>query len=65
MVRDTGDGCDVEYLGSSYHMLYLIQIHWPMFTIDHDKIVADSPKQFYEVWRETADNRTKNYIALT
>ena len=31
-----------------------------MLTINHDKIVADSPKQLYQVWRVTADNRTKN-----
>src|SRR4029450_13920036 len=64
MVRNARDRGDAKYFGSAHHVFYLVQVHRTMLTVDHDKVVADGPKQFHEVWGVAADDGAEHNLAL-
>src|SRR5215510_8298133 len=64
MVRNARDRGDAKHFGSAHHVFYLVQIHRTMLTVDHDKVVANCPKQFHEVWGVAADDGTEHNLAL-
>src|SRR5919197_2950639 len=64
MVRNARDWGDAKHFGRSHHVFHLVQIHWTVLTVDHAKVVADSPKQFHEVWCIAANDGAKHNFAL-
>src|SRR5215831_7522324 len=65
LVRNARDRGDAKHFGSAHHMFHLVQSHRTMLTVDHDKVVADCPKQFHEVWCIAADDGAEHNLALS
>src|SRR5262245_56473798 len=64
MVRNARDWGDTKHFGSAHHVFHLVQIHRTVLTVDHDKVVANCPKQFHEVWCIAADDSAEHNLAL-
>ena len=62
MIRDPGDGRDAEHFSGSNHVLYLVQIHGTVLTIDHHEVVAQCSEEFHLVRGVTVDDRPEDYL---
>src|SRR6266446_2607407 len=63
MVRNARDRSNAKHFGSAHHVFHLVQVHRSVLTVDHDKVVADGPKQFHEVWCIAADDGAEHTLA--
>src|SRR5712691_2517265 len=64
MVGNARDWGDPKHFGSAHHVFHFVQIHRTVLTVDHDKVIADRPKQFHEVWCIAADDGAEHNLAL-